>query len=85
MIDIRVMFRVGRYMSGEVTAVFPDMPAPHGFLVCYAHIGEHSVCSIAWIRSSTRPATYAEYCDLLDELEGIYNDSQTRLVVALRK
>jgi hypothetical protein len=64
-----VLFRVS---DGEVTAVFPEEPADvAGFgMSCYAHVGQHSACSLEWYHS-TRPATPAEYADLKRELERI--------------
>lgn len=69
----RVLFRaeIGGAHAGDVTAVFPDLPCPRNTLTCYAHIGQHSACSRAWIRESTRPATPQEYAPLKRELESL--------------
>jgi hypothetical protein len=73
-----VLFRAERSgeLKGLVTAVFPTMPADaHGYqMTCYAHVGQHSGCSFEWFYG-TRPATPAEYADLLTELKSIgYDD-----------
>lgn len=85
---MRVIFRADRHglYKGDVTAVFPDEPEYEGNMVCYAHIGQHSRCSLGWYRT-TRPATETEYADLLAELRGIYEtgDDPVRLVVAKRR
>lgn len=71
--ETAVLFRVARLgeHKGEVTAVFPACPADmHGrTLTCYSHIGQHSACSLDWLRT-TRPATPDEYAALKAELEG---------------
>jgi hypothetical protein len=38
---------------------------------CYAHVGQHGSCNISLINRCSRPATEAEYADLLAELEKI--------------
>jgi hypothetical protein len=70
-----VIFRKDRNKRGEVTAVFPTLPADYlgHMLTCYAHIGQHASCSWEWFRDRThRPATPDEYADLLAELHSIY-------------
>jgi hypothetical protein len=86
---IRVIFRAERSgpFKGDVTAVFPDNPwNHHGGMACYAHIGQHSGCSLGWYRT-TRPATPEEYAPLLAELRSIYEtgDKPVRLVIAKRR
>lgn len=68
-ISVRVAFREDQY--GDITAVFIDDKTCFPYLGCYAHIGQHSVCSVGWIRT-TRPAK--NYNNLLNELEGIGYD-----------
>ena len=68
-----VLFRVARAPkrdSADVTAVFPCEPADMTgtAMSCYAHIGQHGSCGYGWY-ATTRPATPAEYADLLAELE----------------
>lgn len=58
----RVVFRKDK---GEIVAVFPD---DEGDMGCYAHVGQHSICSRGWYRT-TRPAAEEEYADLKRELE----------------
>lgn len=86
---IRVIFRAERSgpFKGDVTAVFPDRPWNwRGDLTCYAHIGQHSGCSLAWYRR-TRPATPEEYAPLLADLRSIYETGAdpARLVIAKRR
>lgn len=68
-----VIFRAGK--RGEfkdvVTAVFPDQGDRFENFVCYAHVGQHSTCSLAWYRA-TRPASAVEDLALVHELEQIY-------------
>jgi len=64
-----VIFRAeksGMY-KGEVTAVFPMLDAGRDLMTCYAHVGQHSGCSLPWYWK-TRAATLEEYKDLLAEL-----------------
>jgi len=71
-----VIFRADRAKRGrEVTAVFPEIiEGPRGEWLCYMHIGQHGQCNYAWY-AKTRPATEAEYADLLAELRAIgYNN-----------
>lgn len=67
------MFRAeGPKGKREITAVFPALPGTHhSDMTCYAHIGQHSSCSIAWYLG-TWSAKPEEYADLLAELSGIY-------------
>jgi hypothetical protein len=71
-----VIFRVNKSgpYKGDVTAVFPTLYAAGGLMSCYAHVGQHSGCSLAWYRT-TRLATAEECVDLLTELVQIgYDD-----------
>ncbi len=65
----------------EVTAFFPTLGANPGFIVCYAHIGQHSEASSEYYYS-TKPAKENEYSDLLNELTQVYDDCE--LVVKKR-
>lgn len=61
----------------HVTAVFPTLPGTSApwTATCYAHVGQHGTCSRDWYagrQHGQRPATPAEYADLLRELRGIY-------------
>lgn len=75
-----VIFRADRSgdFKGNVTAVFPTLPADirGDQMTCYAHIGQHSGCSAEWYQT-TRAAKPDEYRDLLKELQAIgYDDLQ---------
>lgn len=59
----------GWAMPREVTAVFTDSGNYH-MKDCYAHEGQHGVCAVDWIDENCRPARYAEYKSLYDELNG---------------
>lgn len=61
-----VLFRVDE--TGDVTAVFPFEEGSPGMMTCYAHVGQHSSCSIDWV-AETRAATEDEYAQLKLELE----------------
>ena len=69
---VMVLFRVDRCgeFKGSVTAVFPEMEGSPGLMTCYAHVGQHSSCSLGWMRDKTRP----EYKDLASELRRIGYD-----------
>lgn len=77
---MRVIFRAERTKDGEVTAVLPDVEANYGEMTCYAHVGQHSACTLEWYHA-TRAAKPAEYADLLEELQDIYDN---KLVVRQR-
>lgn len=63
-----VMFRYDTEHN-EVIAVFDEEGDLEGNYTCYAHIGQHSVCSREWIEENTVPATPSQYKPLLRELE----------------
>lgn len=83
-----IIFRAQRSgpFKGDVTAVFPTAAAGPGQMTCYAHIGQHSGCTLDWYYA-TRPAAPAEYASLLAELRGIYEqgDDPIRLVIRKRR
>ena len=61
---------------GEVTAIMPELPGTNNpyTCTCYAHMGQHGSCNISLINQCSRPATEAEYADLLAELRSLgYN------------
>lgn len=60
----------GAKLPREVTAVFVDS-GNYQMKDCYAHEGQHGVCAVDWIAEECRPATYAEYKALYDELSGM--------------
>ncbi|MEG3175814.1 hypothetical protein U1872_06200 [Sphingomonas sp. RB3P16] len=74
-----VLFRRPRgkaaFADDGVTAVFPTLGWATAYdMTCYAHVGQHGACDKPWYRT-TRPASPAEYSDLLRELQGIYGVS----------
>lgn len=85
---IPVCFRTVRRgdFKGNVTAVFLDttlnpVRRPETNRMCYAHVGQHSECTLYWIIDNTRPATAAELQPLLSELRSIYDVDGDSLVV----
>lgn len=76
-----------RWSEGEVTAVFPTELGGNHYMdmTCYAHIGQHSSCSMEWYRA-TRPAKPEEYDELFRELRQIYecDPDEPRLIVRRR-
>ncbi len=82
--EMPVIFRAERSgeFKGQVTAVFPTEPGTNEFdMSCYAHIGQHSSCSLDWYRG-TRPATREESLGLMRELRSIYEtgDDPVKLI-----
>lgn len=76
----RVLFRKDMRgdFKGSITAVFIDEIFTHSrpnSRTCYAHLGQHSECSVEWVKQDTCPAKEVEYKALLAELISIgYND-----------
>lgn len=73
-----VIFRKSKDEGGtEIVAVFPTMLGGYKYMdmMCYAHIGQHSGCSLQWYWK-TKPARYPEYSDLLAELKQIYENDE---------
>ena len=66
-----VVFRVDS--DDVIFAMFPTLPADiHGrYCTCYQHVGQHSSADYYGCIADSRPATPAEYADLLGELEKI--------------
>lgn len=74
--EIAVVFRKSRIrapagLAAQVTAVFPCLPFDVNgeTMTCYAHVGQHSGCSLEWFKE-TRVARPTEYRELLAELRG---------------
>lgn len=64
---VKVVFR--KCANGDIVAAFPEMAADaDGNMTSYMHVGQHSACTLAWLREETVPATPAEYAKLEDEL-----------------
>lgn len=79
---VRIAFRVDTFCrpAPEVVAFFPDFPARDGMITCYAHVGQHSEASRAYLVRRTRMASPAEYADLLSELTRIYHDCAIHII-----
>lgn len=77
-----IIFRKDK--SGEIVAFFPDT-YKLGELMCYAHMGQHSMATIGYYRE-TKPALKREYNDLLNELVHLvgYNDLVIRKRISYR-
>jgi hypothetical protein len=56
--------------ENDLYAYFPDCSETATYNLCYAHVGQHSSCSLAYYEES-RQATYLEYKSLLEELISI--------------
>lgn len=71
---VDVLFRVDK-PSKEVTAVLSTPGAVtfngRGEADCYAHVGQHSTCHVAWYLQRTRKAKPEEFAALKRELESI--------------
>lgn len=78
---VRVIYRIDRRGTHDVTAIFPEMSEGAGRFTCYAHVGQHSIASREWIRT-TQPATPLEYASLHHELVQIYHDCE--LIISAR-
>ena len=78
---IRVIFRESKGEFGHkyLDCIFIDsMPECNpGNLTCYAHIGQHSECSIDWLYE-TKPAVI--YDDLLKEIASIYHEYELEIL-----
>jgi hypothetical protein len=65
----KVLFRLEK-QSGEVLAVFPELPATLAQAHCtgYAQLGQHCEVSLDYVRQQTTPATRSQYRSLAREL-----------------
>lgn len=66
---VKTVFR--KHPDGEIIALFPEEKWNDEFITCYAHIGQHGGADYAWVVSTTKQATKAEYKALKSELENI--------------
>lgn len=62
--------------NGEIVAYFPQLNYNKRLYgtstkTCYAHIGQHSACSVDYINNNCVKATKEEYTPLLKELQSI--------------
>lgn len=76
----KVIFRTWKD-TGEVIAFFPDMDEGRGRIGSYMHVGQYSGADYWGLLPVTRPATFEEYGELLEELQWIGYDD---LVVTFR-
>ena len=58
----------------EVLAVFPNTYEKSGFLMCYAHLGQHSYAHTDYLKG-LKPAMEEQYKSLKEELENIVGDN----------
>ena len=68
LVDTRVIFKISRW--NECVAFLLDCPANIGFVLSYAHIGQHSDASMGFFNECTL-ATEEQYKDLYEELSSI--------------
>jgi hypothetical protein len=66
-VETRVIFKK---FDGQVSAFLLDLDANPGYVVSYAHIGQHSDASIEFFYDC-EPAKESEYSDLKEELESM--------------
>ena len=59
----------GAKLPREVIAVFVES-GNYRMKDCYEHCGQHGTCAVDWVNEECRPANYAEYKALYDELNG---------------
>lgn len=55
----------------EVLAVFPELKEKPKFVMCYAHLGQHSSAHIDYVKG-LEPATEEQYKGLKEELENLF-------------
>ncbi len=61
-----VIFR--KEKDGQILAVFPHEVDNSHFVMCYAHLGQHSSCDYDYCLTRTTPAIAEEFEDLKNEL-----------------
>jgi len=68
-----VVFRKFRDKSGQIIALFPEVPSDNDGIYCqsYMHVGQHSGADYYGLVYTTRRAKPEEYADLYRELERI--------------
>ena len=83
-----IIFRVDTTadFKGTVFALFPHEVADHsGNVTSYQHVGQHSAADFLYCIGSSRPATPAEYKDLLAEMEGLGYNIKVRQKINQKK
>lgn len=68
---MQVLFRKDR-STKEVIAFLPEATANYGYILSYAHMGQHSEAIFEYYQD-TQQATEEEYKPLLAELKAIYS------------
>ena len=83
--QIRVIYVID--CDDDVTAIFMDIPGNTDPLTmqCYAHIGQHSYCSMQWYSNDTKDATPKQFKSLHQELLKIYDDSELYIMNKIDK
>lgn len=66
----RIVFKLEKDSKTDVVAFLLDVPANWGYVMSYAHVGQHSEASIIYAREC-KPANKSQYKDLKAELESI--------------
>ena len=69
----KVIFRKDK-RNGEIDAIFPEIIGTHDpyTMSCYAHIGQHSTCSMCHVWYNTIKPTEEEIQPLKKELEELF-------------
>lgn len=70
----RVIFRM---FEGQPIALFPELPGdcnPRVTCLSYQHIGQHGAACVNLTGHYTKPASPAQYADLLQEVESLGYD-----------
>jgi hypothetical protein len=81
--ELEVCFRKDKRgkFKGDITAVFPnDVCDPKGNVTCYAYIGQHSGCSLEWVKEDTIPANEEESAKMKNHLESLVGYEDIELV-----
>lgn len=83
--QVPVIFKKTRSgeFKGEVHAFFPTLEARPGFIMCYAHVGQHSEASLDFYRACV-PANGTAWA-LFEELRGIYETGPDAVKLVERK
>lgn len=68
---VKVVFYIDN--DGDVVAVFPFEKYDNhsNYIVCYAHIGQHSACNPEYVKTLTKTNDPNVYGELKKELEDI--------------
>lgn len=69
--ETKTIFR--RYPDGSIVALFPRDNGTNDARTCssYMHVGQHGSAEPFHVMQTTKPATAAEYANLLAELQSI--------------